>query len=237
MHILHILHINLKYDEQNRALLDTLRVHRSNNTPGHIVLYSTLVIGHTQHAGQMRVSSCPFVPRKLQQSNRQDMVFIRPPGISDGAFQLRMDNIWFCKLLLLFKIHTKTDTGMQYHECAYVSVLEEYKGPRKSGHIMHILHIVHILICLSTSAWVDQCQSAIVYERREQAQVFYVIPVSSILGRLPLVPVGATGTIPFAMRQESADFPGASCDKSASSGDGCRWWYVNSWALGWGTKQ
>ena len=101
----------------------------------------------------------------------------RPPGISDGAFQLRMDNIWFCKLLLLFKIHTKTDTGMQYHECAYVSVLEEYKGPRKSGHIMHILHIVHILICLSTSAWVDQCQSAIVYERHEQAQVFYVIPV------------------------------------------------------------
>ena len=116
-------------------------------------------------------------------------------------------------------------------------MLEEYKGPRKSGHILHILHIVHILICLSTSAWVDQCQSAIVYERREQAQVFYVIPVSSILGRLPLVPVGATGTIPFAMRQESADFPGASCDKSASSGDGCRWWYVNSWALGWGTKQ
>ena len=112
-HIVHILHINSKYDEQNRALLDTLRIHRSSNTPGHIVLYSTLLIGHTQHAGQMRVSSCPFVPRKFQQSNRQDMVFIRPPGISDCAFQLRMDNIWFCKLLLLFKIHTKTDTSMQ----------------------------------------------------------------------------------------------------------------------------
>ncbi len=65
----------------------------------------------------------------------------------------------------------------------------------------------------------------------------YVIPVSSILGRLPLVPVGATGTIPFAMRRETADFPGAFCDKSANGGDGCRWWYVNSWALGWGTKQ
>ncbi len=79
-----------------------------------------------------------------------------------------------------------------------------------------------------TSAWVDQCQSAIVYERCEQAQVLYVIPVSSILGHLPLVPVGATGTIPFAMRRESADFPGAFCDKSANSGDGCRWWYVNA---------
>jgi hypothetical protein len=233
----HILHINSLYAEQNRALLDTLRLHPSNNNQGHIVLYSTLLIGHRKHKGHMRLSSWPFVPRKLQQTNRQDMVFIRPPGISDGAFQLRMDNIWFCKLLLLFKIYTKTDTGMQYLECAYVSVLEEYKGHRKPGHIQHILHILHILIYWSTTAWLAQCQSTIVYERREQAQVLYVIPVSSILGRLPLVPVGATGTIPFAMRRETADFPGAFCDKSANSGDGCRWWYVNSWALGWGTKQ
>ena len=134
---MHILHINSKYAEQNHALLETLRLHLSNNTQGHIVLYTTLLIGHTKHKGQMRVSSWPFVPKKLQQTNRQDMVFIRPPGISDGAFQLRMDNIWFCKLLLLFKIHTKTDAGMQYHECAYFSVLEEYRGPRKSGHILH----------------------------------------------------------------------------------------------------
>ncbi len=57
-----------------------------------------------------------------------DCVFIRPPGISDGVFQLRMDNIWFCKLLPLFKMYTKTGAGMQYLERAYVSVLEEYKG-------------------------------------------------------------------------------------------------------------
>jgi hypothetical protein len=119
------LHTYSKYAEQNLALLDTLRIHRSNNNQGHIVLYSTLLIWHTQHKGNMRLSLWPFVPRKLQQTNRQDMVFIRMPGISDGAFQLRMDNIWICKLLLLFKIHTKTDTSMQYHECAYVSVLEE----------------------------------------------------------------------------------------------------------------
>jgi hypothetical protein len=37
------------------------------------------------------------------------------------------------------------------------------------------------------------------------------------------------------MRREAADFPEAFCDKSG--GDGCRWWYVNSWALSWGTKQ
>ena len=101
----------------------------------------------------------------------------------------------------------------------------KYNGHWKSGHILYILHVqvIHILIhYLSTSAWLDQCQSAIVYERRETKQVLYVIPVSSILGRLPLVPVGATGTIPFAMRRESDDFPGAFCDKSENSGDGCR---------------
>ncbi len=37
MLILHILHINTKYAEQNRALLDTLRIHQSNNNRGHIV--------------------------------------------------------------------------------------------------------------------------------------------------------------------------------------------------------
>ena len=82
----------------------------------------------------------------LKKYNRQDYVFIRPPGISEGAFQLRMDNIWFCKLLLLFKLYTRTDAGMQYLDCAYVSVLEEYRGPRKSGHIVHILHIFYFLI-------------------------------------------------------------------------------------------
>jgi hypothetical protein len=53
----------------------------------------------------------------LQKTNRQDIVFILSPGISDGAFQLRVDSIWSCKLLLLFKIHTKTDIGIQEHEC------------------------------------------------------------------------------------------------------------------------
>jgi hypothetical protein len=102
MLLLYILHFNTKYAEQNRDLLDTLRIHQSNNN--RIILShtppSSLGI-HSTHEGHMRVSSWPFVPRKLQQTNRQDMVFIRPPGIFDGAFQLRMDNIRFCKLLLL----------------------------------------------------------------------------------------------------------------------------------------
>jgi hypothetical protein len=45
------------------------------------------------------------------------------------------------------------------------------------------------------AGWLAQCESTIIYERRLQFQVRYVIPITSILGRLALVPVGETGTI------------------------------------------
>ncbi len=76
----------------------------------------------------------------------QDWVFIHPPGISESAFQLRIDNIWFCKLLLMLTIEPKTDDAwMKKHAFAFFPVLEEYKGYRRSGmHNLHILHIIHI---------------------------------------------------------------------------------------------
>jgi hypothetical protein len=75
----------------------------------------------------------------------------RPPGLGDHPpawnlrrrfpFQLRIDNIWFCKLLLLFTIETKTDAGMKKHACAFVYVLEEYNDHRRPG--LHILPFMH----------------------------------------------------------------------------------------------
>jgi hypothetical protein len=111
----------------------------------------------------MRISSWPFVPKKLRDDNRRDMVFIRLPGISDCAFQLRMGNIWLCKSLPLLKISTKANTVMQQHESAYVSVLGEYNGPRKAGrivHIMYIMHILHILMGWFFTSSCDQSQNS-----------------------------------------------------------------------------
>ncbi len=72
-----------------------------------------------------------------------------------------------------------------------------------------------------------------------QSQVLYVIPVTSILGRLARrrVPVSDTGTIPFSMRKETCYFPGASCDSKMDAGDGNRWWCINSTAMKWATSQ
>ena len=60
-----------------------------------------------------------------------------------------------------------------------------------------------------------------------------MIPIKNILGKLPVVPVGSTGTVPFSMRQSAEDFIDTDFDSSEDAGDGSRWWYVNTWALGW----
>ncbi len=138
------------------------------------------------------------------------------------------DNVWFCNLLLLFSINMKTNAGIKTHECAYVSVLEEYKGPRRPGHILHIMYIVHIIHILfiilinCCTAWLDACQSTIEYEHSESAQVLYVILVSFIWGRLHLVPVSNTGTIQYKMWRESAYFTGTSSDTTKDSNNSFR---------------
>jgi hypothetical protein len=88
-------------------------------------------------------------------------------------------------------------------------------------------------------AWLDKCNSTIIYESLHcLAIASYVYhTTTSILGRLGLVPVGKTDTIPFSMRQETRDFPGASCVLKKGAGDYNRWWYINSWALKWVTSQ
>jgi hypothetical protein len=76
-----------------------------------------------------------------------------------------------------------------------------------------------------------------VYESNQDNQVFYVFPVEYILGNLPVVPVGDTGTIPYSMRQNAEDFVGAAFDTREGACDGSRWWYVNTWALSWSRER
>jgi hypothetical protein len=81
--------------------------------------------------------------------------------------------------------------------------------------------------------WLRSTGTVIVYERRVEKQVFYVLPIKSILGKLPVVPVGDTGTIPFSQRRHAEDFVDAAFDSKEGAGDGSRWWYVNVGALSW----
>jgi hypothetical protein len=83
------------------------------------------------------------------------------------------------------------------------------------------------------TGWLLTCSSRIVYERLPDNQVLYVLPVESILGKLPVVPVGETGTIPYCMRQHVENVVGAAFDTRVAS----RWWYINTKALSWSRER
>jgi len=62
----------------------------------------------------------------------------------------------------------------------------------------------------------------------------FVRPITAILGKVPMLRAGDTGTIPFSMRgYERTYYPGGKCDSAADKGDGSRLWYVNTWAMKW----
>jgi hypothetical protein len=91
-------------------------------------------------------------------------------------------------------------------------------------------YYVYYIYYFVSAGWLESIGSQIVYELDHQKPVLYVIPVEHILGKLPLVPVGDTGTIPHHLRNLFSVAPG---DRRPGAGDGCRMWFVNSWAMAW----
>jgi hypothetical protein len=71
----------------------------------------------------------------------------------------------------------------------------------------------------SISGWLEYVGSRIIYKLDYRRPVLYVIPIQSILGKLAVVPVGDTRTIPHHLRNV---FPGATGDRSPGAGEGCR---------------
>ena len=88
-------------------------------------------------------------------------------------------------------------------------------------------------------SWITKCGSKLIYKLLPEKKVVYVLPITSILGRLPIVRARDTGTIPFKYRTRCSngahryDITLASADTSPRAGDGCPMYFVNSWALGW----
>ena len=74
--------------------------------------------------------------------------------------------------------------------------------------------------------------SQMLYELDPRKPILYVMPIENILGKLPVVPAGDTGTFPFQLKRDF-EGSGACIDCKNGAGDGCQMWYVNSWAMGW----
>jgi hypothetical protein len=62
----------------------------------------------------------------------------------------------------------------------------------------------------------------------------WVVPVSHIIGRLPLVPASDHGTIPHDMHANKQDcFEYGTCDAADGPGTGSPLFYINSWGMIW----
>jgi hypothetical protein len=105
----------------------------------------------------------------------------------------------------------------------------ESMGP----YVLYLLCILNLLIFFVFAGWMKSIGYQILYELDHRMPVLYVVPVYYILGKLPLVPVGDsdTGTIQHHPRNLFQVAPGNS--GRAGAGDGCRMWFVNSWAMVW----
>ena len=69
-------------------------------------------------------------------------------------------------------------------------------------------------------------------DEEPEKQVVYIVPITSILGRLPLIPAGDHGTIPAALRGSKRDlFPLGICDEDRQPGTGSKLFYISSWAM------
>ena len=98
---------------------------------GHILMFGTLEIGHLVHPGVQRVQCWPFPELKYYGSNREDAVFVRPPGVEN--FELSPDNVWYGRVRLLFSIAAQTDRSggeTVRIDCAYISFFYEIKLDR-----------------------------------------------------------------------------------------------------------
>ena len=145
--------------------------------------------------------------------------FIPPPPYYTGKrfrFGPSIDKCWYGRVALVFKIHVCKDDGtLMACTCAMMETLWDY-CPREAK-----------------PWWQSTAQigSKMLYLPKP-SQYVWIVPITNILGRLPLVPAGQTGTIPYSMHaRQQACFKHGECDKADEPGTGSLLFHINSWAM------
>ena len=78
-----------------------------------------------------------------------------------------------------------------------------------------------------TDSWITACGSSLIYETLPGKDLVYILPISSVLGRLPVVRAGDMGAIPHKYRAglrsgaHRFNHDLARADSVPGSGDGC----------------
>ena len=152
----------------------------------------------------------------------QDFVFFIPPPPhyrgSLAAFSPAINECWYGRVNLIFKMRIRTDDGRTKEcQCALIETLYDYcPGQAKTW-------------------WPSTAQ---IGTKRlylpSPDPVVYVVPLSHILGKLPLSPAGDHGTIPRSMHgRKDACYKLGVCDRQGEPGSGSPLFYINTWAMVW----
>jgi hypothetical protein len=93
--------------------------------------------------------------------------------------------------------------------------------------LMHIIAFIAIIVDCFVAGWLESVGSRVIYELDYKKPILrlYVVPIQNILDKLPVVPVGDTGTIPHRMRNLLGWTPfralPATADRAQAMGAGC----------------
>jgi hypothetical protein len=109
-----------------------------------------------------------------------------------------------------------------------------YNDPENGFYIYFMYYMYYMIVYINPiiwflPGWLKSIVPQILHDLDHRKPVLCVIPVD-IREKLPLVPVGDTGTIPHHLRNL---FPGAPSDLRPGAGVGYRMWFINSWAMVW----
>ena len=103
------------------------------------------------------------------------------PGIDKGGFQLRINNVWFCKVLFLFSFVSQNDEERKQHDCAFVSVLEEHTRLHISAYFLLIC--IFYIFCIFFASRLESPLNCI---------HFVQAPIGSSGGHWGTLPLSAT---------------------------------------------
>ena len=142
-------------------------------------------------------------------SLRQDYVFFIPPPPhyrgTRAAFSPSIDDCWYGRVNLIFKMRVLTDAGgVMECQCALIETMYDY-CPREGR-----------------TWWPSTAEigTKLLYMPAPDP-VVYIVPLSHILGRLPLLPAGNHGTIPRSMSlRRDTCFSRGICDRAGRPGSG-----------------
>ncbi len=152
----------------------------------------------------------------------QDFVFFIPPPPhyrgSLAAFNPAINQCWYGRVNLIFKMRIRTDDGRTKEcQCALIETLFDYCPGRAKTWWPSTAQIGTKRLYLSSPD-----------------PVVYVVPLSHILGKLPLIPAGDHGTIPRRMHgRKDACYKLGVCDRQGEPGSGSPLFYINTWAMVW----